>query len=62
MNIADFDVCTCGDWRHNHEEGRGRRINSLFRGRQCNRFEFDHPHNAIDAERVAALLGKTWEG
>ncbi len=61
-SLADsaWDICTCGDWRWNHADGKGRCLACHASGptpyNRCRRFRFSRHGDPDDVARVKWVI------
>lgn len=54
--LNPFDVCRCGDYRHEHKNGEGAcTLGVLCRPTPCSQFEYSELSTTADQKRRAAL-------
>ena len=54
-----LDVCECGDYRHQHVDGRGRcKLGELCRPTPCQQFRLAHYYRAHAEEETTKVASK----
>ena len=59
LNNHPFDVCECGDYRHQHSGGTGRcLLGNLCTPTPCERFRFFQGPSDEDRKKTHPVLGR----